>query len=116
MYPSLHDSGSHLLTLSLHLLNRYARLARAHFVNGDKSLAMDALAKALRRPELENEIGLVGMLIEFQTEGKGLPEDMEQFKAVAKRLIKGDEESAKRMKDVKGLWYRLVVERYNATP
>lgn len=83
---------------------RYARLSKAYEASGDLSKAQDALAEGLRVPELENEVGLVDMLIHLQTGGLGLPEDAEEFLRVSRRIIAEDFESAERVKDIRGLW------------
>ncbi|KAF6757825.1 hypothetical protein DFP72DRAFT_225175 [Ephemerocybe angulata] len=82
----------------------YLRLARAHQANNDLSNAQRAIAEALRRPDLRNEIGLVETLIDLQTGGKGLPKDYEAFKRMAQNILHDDRESAIRVKDIGGLW------------
>ncbi|KAF5336562.1 hypothetical protein D9611_006504 [Ephemerocybe angulata] len=82
----------------------YARLAKAHLARNDLSSAQDAIAEGLRLPKLRNEGGLVNTLIDLQTGGKGLPRGVEELRHLAKTLIQDDEESAKRVKDIQGLW------------
>ncbi|KAF5336561.1 hypothetical protein D9611_006505 [Ephemerocybe angulata] len=82
----------------------YLRLARAHQANNDLSNAQRAIAEALRRPDLRNDIGLVETLIDLQTGGKGLPKDYEAFKRMAQNILHDDRESAIRVKDIGGLW------------
>lgn len=47
-------------------------------------------------------------LIELQTDGKGLSEDEEEFLAWKELILVEDDESAKMMKDVDGLWRRRL--------
>lgn len=89
-------------------LIRYARLAKAYQAQGDLAKALDALAEGLRLKDLQNEVGLVDMFVDMQTDGKGLPEDDEEFQKVAKRIMEEDKESAKRVKDIGGLWRERI--------
>ena len=82
---------------------RYVRLSTAHEVLGDHSQAEEAIAKALRLPELENHEGLVDQLIKLQTDGKGLPEKRKAFTKWSRKFF-GQGESADRMRNVGGLW------------
>lgn len=90
------------------VLIRYARLAKAYQAQGDLAQALDALAEGLRLKGLENEAGLVDMFVDMQTDGKGLPEDDEVFQKVAKTILEEDKESAKRVKDIGGLWRKRI--------
>jgi hypothetical protein len=51
------------------------------------------------------------MLIDLQTNGKGLPEDDEEFKAFVKKIFEEDKESAERVKNINGLWRKCITER-----
>ncbi|KAF6757819.1 hypothetical protein DFP72DRAFT_890783 [Ephemerocybe angulata] len=86
----------------------HARLAKVYQANGDLVKAKQVLAQALSKPELQDEVGLVDMLIDLQTDEKGLPEDDEEFKLVARRIMYEDEDSAKMVKDVAGLWRERI--------
>ncbi|KAF6747198.1 hypothetical protein DFP72DRAFT_613572 [Ephemerocybe angulata] len=86
----------------------YARLAKAQQASGNFAKAQDAIAEGLRLPELQNESGLVDILIGLQTDGKGLPEDDEEFRRVARRILHDDQESSKRVEDIKGLWRERI--------
>ena len=100
------DANGDIIYLEITI--RYARLAKAYQAQGDHAQALDALAEGLRLKELQNEVGLVDMFVDMQTDGEGLPEDIEEFKKVAKRILEEDSESAKRVKDIGGLWRERV--------
>ncbi|KAJ2925094.1 hypothetical protein H1R20_g11991, partial [Candolleomyces eurysporus] len=105
------NDGKKAILANPHYAKGYARLAKAHHANGELSEAQEALAQALRLPELENEVGLVDMFIDLQTDGKGLPENDEEFEAFIKRLLEEDKESVERVKNINGLWRKRITER-----
>lgn len=94
----------------LKLLLRYARVATAHQKLGNTKKAKEAIVRALRRPDLENEPGLVNKLIELLTYGKGLSENEEEFLAWQELELVEDEENAEMMQYVQGLWKRRLEE------
>lgn len=96
----------HLSKLSL----RYVRVATAHQKLGNTKKAKEAIVRALRRPDLENEPGLVNKLIELLTYGKGLSENEEEFLAWQELELVEDEENAEMMQYVQGLWKRRLEE------
>lgn len=71
-------------------------------------MAEEAIAKALRLPQLENHEGLVDHLIMLQTNGGGLPKDPEAFREWSRKVLVGD--GAERMKNVGGLWRKRCEE------
>ena len=88
----------------IHCLS-YVRISKAHEALGEYSQAEEAIAKALRTPQLENHDGLVDQLIKLQTGGKGLPNEHDVVVEWTKRVF-DEGESAERMRDVGGLWRR----------
>ncbi|KAF5336558.1 hypothetical protein D9611_006500 [Ephemerocybe angulata] len=86
----------------------HARLAKVYQASSDLVKAKQVLARALSKPELQDEVGLVDMLIDLQTGEKGLPEDDEEFKLVARRIMYEDEDSAKMVKEINGLWRQRI--------
>ncbi|KAI4518277.1 hypothetical protein K525DRAFT_208944 [Schizophyllum commune Loenen D] len=86
----------------------YARQSAALTRMGRTEEAMDILAKALRRPALAEEEGLVDMLIDLQTGGRGLSTDEATFKQWLIDLTINDRASADRVLDLKGAWHRRL--------
>ncbi|XP_006464176.1 hypothetical protein AGABI2DRAFT_226231 [Agaricus bisporus var. bisporus H97] len=86
----------------------YVRISTAHQRLGNTQKAKEAIARGLRRTDLRDDAGLVDRLIELQTDGKGLSEDEEEFLAWKELILVEDDESAKMMKDVDGLWRRRL--------
>ncbi|KAF9002939.1 hypothetical protein BDQ17DRAFT_510234 [Cyathus striatus] len=84
------------------------RLSKAQELLGDVQAAMDTLASALRIPNLENNKDLVDRLLSLQTDGRGLPNQAEEFKTWMKNLLVDDPLSAKRMEGVQGEWRNRV--------
>jgi hypothetical protein len=84
----------------------YIRTARAHQELGAISEAQEAIARGLRRPELQDDMGLANRLIELQTDGKGFPNNLEDFDRWMDGVLMGDKEpeSAKLMKGIQGSW------------
>jgi hypothetical protein len=74
-------------------MHRYVRQASAHEKLGDKPAALRDLRRALGRPELENDNGLVDKFIDLLTDGKGLSNEESEFKswAVDRMLNQGRE-------------------------
>ncbi|RDB18239.1 hypothetical protein Hypma_000458 [Hypsizygus marmoreus] len=88
-------------------LSRYATKAHAHRVLGNFGKALDELGRALRRPDLEEEKLIVGLLTKAQMElGERLyPETKEKFDVWMDDVLSNDPESAERMKGVGKAWY-----------
>ena len=69
------------------------------------SHAQGAVARGLlRRPELEDDMRLANRLIELQTDGKGLPNNLEDFDRWTDLVLMRNKESAKVMKEIQGSW------------
>jgi hypothetical protein len=79
-------------------------LARAHQELGAISEAQEAVARGLRRSELQDDMGLANRLIELQTDGKGLPNNLEDFDQWMDGVLTSNKESAKLMEGIQGLW------------
>jgi hypothetical protein len=93
----------------------YLRISRAHQELGAISDAQEAVAKGLRRPELQDDMGLANRLIELQTEGRGLRSgNLEGFYRWIDQVLVGNEQSAKMMKGIEGSWTRKVCEAHRA--
>ncbi|KAF5353197.1 hypothetical protein D9756_007781 [Leucocoprinus leucothites] len=88
----------------------YLRVSTAHHRLGHLKKAQETLASGLRRRELQDDASLVDRLIYLQTEGKGLPDDEEELLAWQELMLVEDEESAKMMKGISGLWRKRVEE------
>ncbi|KAG7094259.1 hypothetical protein E1B28_007863 [Marasmius oreades] len=82
----------------------YFRQACAFQALGKLAEAQDAVVRGLKRSELERDTSLADVLIELQTDGKGLPEDLGSFNEWFSRITETDVESAKRLKGLKGAW------------
>jgi hypothetical protein len=95
-----------LLISTLTPVTRYIRQATTHQVLGELGNAQDSIARALRRPDLENDNGLVDRLIELQTDGKGFSNDEGVFKNWMLDILINDQASSKRMTGIKGEWHR----------
>ncbi|KDR80066.1 hypothetical protein GALMADRAFT_242286 [Galerina marginata CBS 339.88] len=91
----------------------YIHLSRAYEALGIYSQAEESLARALRRPRLENDANLVDCLIALQTDRKGLPMDKEAFEDWSRRLF-GNTDSSRRMKNVRGLWRKRCEDHRRA--
>jgi hypothetical protein len=79
---------------------RYMRVSTAHQRLGHLRKAQETLANGLRRPELQNEAGLVDRLLLLQTDGRGLADDEEEFLAWRELTLVEDE----MMKGIGGLY------------
>ncbi|GLB35307.1 hypothetical protein LshimejAT787_0208720 [Lyophyllum shimeji] len=86
----------------------YIRQATAHQLLGYPELAKDAVAAALKLPELENDSGLVDRLIELYTDGKGLSNDEAVFKNWTLDIMINDSKSSERLRGLKGEWRRRL--------
>lgn len=82
----------------------YARQATACKQLGDHESAKDIVAKAISRPALSMDEGLVNLLINLYTDGKGLPDDEETFRNWMLDIMFNDSPHNLRLKNVKGLW------------
>lgn len=83
---------------------RYVRQSAAHQVLGNAELSKDVIARALRRPDLEDDNGLVDLIINLHTDGKGLSDDEETFKSWMVEILLNNRQSAKRLSGLKGGW------------
>lgn len=84
---------------------RYIRQATAYQVLGDLESAKDAVARALHRQELENDLGLVNRLLDLYT-GGGFPDAEVDFKRWMLDVHLNDRKSAERLRDIRGEWTR----------
>ncbi|KAH9478663.1 hypothetical protein JR316_0009121 [Psilocybe cubensis] len=99
------DDAEDAILLDTFYVKGYMRLARAYQALGQRSDAEEAVARALRLKEMENDEGLVDLLISIQTCGKGLPAPgTELAKEWVSVTFSDDSERAERMKSVNGLW------------
>lgn len=73
---------------------------------GNLEAAKDSVARALRRPDLENDSGLVDRLIDLYTNGKGLSDDQGTFKNWMLDICINDRQSSERLSGIKGEWQR----------
>ncbi|KAH9483734.1 Small glutamine-rich tetratricopeptide repeat-containing protein 2 [Psilocybe cubensis] len=80
------------------------RQAAANEALGNKDDALDAIARGLRRKELENDVGLVDRLIELMTDGKGLSDDEETYKNWWLDVSINDARSSERLRGIQGEW------------
>jgi hypothetical protein len=64
----------------------------------------------LQRLDLQNDIALADQLIRLQTDGKGLPDNEDEFMAWKELVLVEDEHSAKMMKGIDGLWIKRIEE------
>ncbi|TFK42924.1 hypothetical protein BDQ12DRAFT_696320 [Crucibulum laeve] len=86
----------------------YIRQASAYQVLGQSDEAQEAIARALRRSDLENDKGLVDRLIELLTDGKGLSDDEGTFKCWILDILINDKKTSGRVKGLKGEWKRRL--------
>lgn len=87
-------------------LSSYIRQSTALQRLGKIDDAQDAIARALRRKDLENDAGLVDCLVDLLTAGQGLANDEETFKNWILDVLINDRKSAERLKDIGGEWRR----------
>lgn len=87
-------------------LSSYIRQSTALQRLGKIDDAQDAIARALRRKDLENDAGLVDCLVDLLTAGQGLANDEETFKNWMLDVLINDRKSAERLKDIGGEWRR----------
>jgi len=73
---------------------------------GKTDEAQDAIARALRRKDLENDAGLVDCLVDLLTAGQGFAKDEETFKNWMLDVLINNRKSAERLKGVGGEWKR----------
>ncbi|KDR80069.1 hypothetical protein GALMADRAFT_1177526 [Galerina marginata CBS 339.88] len=107
------DDATMAVRLDEHYAEGYIHLSRAYEALGIYSQAEESLARALRRPQLENDANLVDCLIALQTDRKGLPMDKEAFEDWSRRLF-GNTGSGRRMKNVRGLWHKRCEDHRRA--
>ncbi|KAF8226164.1 hypothetical protein L208DRAFT_1454009 [Tricholoma matsutake] len=84
----------------------YIRQATAYQVLGDLESAKDAVARALGRQELENDLGLADRLIDLYTDGKGFPDEEEHFKSWMLEVHHNHKKSSERLRYIGGEWTR----------
>ncbi|KAF9533411.1 hypothetical protein CPB83DRAFT_782965 [Crepidotus variabilis] len=89
----------------------YIRQASAYQSLGDLDGAKDAIARALKRKDLENDNGLVDRFIELLTNGKGFPDEESLFRDFMQDTIR-DKKSAIRMRGVEGLYKERVISHF----
>lgn len=94
------------LVTQLNLPISYIRQAAASEALGNKDDAKDAIARGLRRKDLENDVGLVDRLIELKTDGKGLFNNEETFKKWWLDVSINDAKSSDRLYGIQGEWKR----------
>ncbi|KAL0059382.1 hypothetical protein AAF712_013860 [Marasmius tenuissimus] len=82
----------------------YFRQARALEAQGKIKEVQEAIIRGLKRPELERDSSLAEVLIELQTDGKGLPDDLESFKEWFTGVTETDLESAKKLEGPGCAW------------
>lgn len=85
---------------------RYICQATAYQVLGDLESAKDAVARALGRQELENDLGLADRLIDLYTDGKGFPDEEEHFKSWMLEVHHNHKKSSERLRYIGGEWTR----------
>jgi len=68
--------------------------------------AQDAIARALRRKDLENDVGLVDCLVDLLTGGQGFARDEATFKNWMLDVLINDRKSGERLKGIGGEWRR----------
>lgn len=85
---------------------RYIRQASASQQLGNMDDAQDAIARALRRKDLENDSGLVDRLIDLTTGGKGFSDDESTFKSWMVDVMLNNRKSSDRISGIKGEWER----------
>ncbi|KAF9009361.1 hypothetical protein BDQ17DRAFT_1421550 [Cyathus striatus] len=78
----------------------------AYQAMGKMDEAQDVIVRALLRPDLENDAGLVDRLIDLQTGGKGLSNDEAVFKNWVLDALINNEKSRDRVAELKGEWSR----------
>jgi hypothetical protein len=86
----------------------YYHQARAYNRLQNTSHAMDTLARALRRKDLEDDKVLVNELIQLYTVNKGFSDNEQEFKSWLSKVTIEDEESKWRLRGVKGEWQRRI--------
>jgi hypothetical protein len=70
--------------------------------------AMEVLRGALRRPSLANDSSLVDLLIDLQTSGKGLPDDVTDMKEWLAYVFRTQAARGEEAKSIGGEWKRRV--------
>lgn len=96
----------------LTLFYRYVRQATASEALGQLDDAQDAIARALRRPDLENDKNLVDRLIHLLTAGNGLPNDESTFKNWMLDVLVNDRKTGERLSGIRGEWSRRCDEQF----
>ncbi|KDR80071.1 hypothetical protein GALMADRAFT_242300 [Galerina marginata CBS 339.88] len=107
------DDATMALKMDKNYAEGYIHLSRAYEALGIYSQAEESLARALRRPEMENDANLVDCMIALQTDREGLPTDKEAFEDWSKWIF-GNTDSGRRMKSVRGLWRKRCEEHRRA--
>lgn len=84
----------------------YIRQSTALQRLGKMDDAQDAIVRALRRKDLENDAGLVDCLVDLLTAGQGFPEDEGRFKNWMLDVLINNRKSAERLNGLGGEWRR----------
>ncbi|KAF8162969.1 hypothetical protein B0H34DRAFT_301903 [Crassisporium funariophilum] len=84
----------------------YIRQATSSRMLGKMDDAQDAIVRALRRKDLENDVNLVDCLIDLMTGGKGMSDNEETFKNWLLDVLINDRKSSTRLRDLGGEWRR----------
>jgi len=92
----------------------YLRTARAYQELGQLGEAQEAIVRALRRPDLRDDMGLINRLIELQTGGDGLPATVHAFDKWMQDILVNDKESARRLEGIGGAWKKRCAEHRRA--
>jgi hypothetical protein len=90
------------------IIGSYYYEARALNRLKNTSQAMDVLARALRRKDLENDKMLVHELIQLYTHNKGFSNHEQEFNSWLLEVTVEDEESKWRLRGIKGEWKRRI--------
>jgi hypothetical protein len=70
--------------------------------------AMEVLRRALRRPSLANDSSLVDLLIDLQTSGKGLPDNVTDMKKWLAYVFQTQAARGEEAKSIGGEWMSRV--------
>jgi hypothetical protein len=87
---------------------RYVRQVRACETLGQLEKAKDILARALRRPELNDDEALADMLISLYTNGEGLSDDEATFKQWTIDIMINNDVAGDRVHNIGGAWRKKI--------
>ena len=85
-------------------LSSYLRESRAYQELGQLGEAQEAIARVLRRTDLQDDMGLANRLIDLQTGGNPLPNTTDTFDRWLQDILVNNKESARRMDGIGGAW------------